>query len=65
MARRKPVKSVTDVLAQLDEAGKSATLEVEGQRVAVSNLDKPLWPKLGRSAERNLLGFWPMHWLKQ
>ena len=32
------------VLEQLDAAGDRAILEVDGHRVAVTNLDKMLWP---------------------
>ena len=33
------------VLEQLDDAGDRAVLDVEGHRVAVTNLDKALWPE--------------------
>jgi bifunctional non-homologous end joining protein LigD len=61
MAKRKTARSVTGVLDQLDEPGKSATLEVDGQEVAVSSLDKVLWPKVGRRREltkRDLLRYY-------
>ena len=35
------------VLEQLDAAGERAVLEVDGHRVAVTNLDKVLWPATG------------------
>src|SRR5262249_15236650 len=58
---RKQDKSVSEVVAQLDEPGKSALLEVEGEKVAVSNLDKELWPRLGRRralTKRDLLRYY-------
>jgi bifunctional non-homologous end joining protein LigD len=61
MAKRKAERTVTDVLAQLDDAAKSATLEVDGQKLAVSNLDKELWPKAGRRrplTKRDLLRYY-------
>ena len=54
-------RSVDDVVAQLDAAGKTATLAVDGHEVAVSSLDKPLWPRVGRSAavtKRDLLRYY-------
>ena len=42
------------VLSQLRSAGASAVLRVEGHELAVSNLDKPLWP--GRT-KRDLLTY--------
>ncbi len=36
--------AVASVLEQLEAAGDRALLEVEGHRVAVTNLDKALWP---------------------
>jgi bifunctional non-homologous end joining protein LigD len=61
MTKRKSAGSVTDVLAQLDAATKSATIDVDGEKVAVSNLDKPLWPKVGRRralTKRDLLQYY-------
>ena len=61
MTKRKPAGSVTDVLAQLDDASKSATIDVDGEKVAVSSLDKPLWPKVGRRralTKRDLLRYY-------
>ena len=40
--------TIRDVLAQLDAAKTRGTLHVEGHEIAVSNLDKPLWPGAGR-----------------
>src|ERR1700674_3236496 len=54
-------KSVRDVLAQLDAAGKSATLTADGHKVSVSNLDKLFWPALGRRralTKRDLLRYY-------
>ncbi len=40
--------AVRDVLKQLDAAKERAVLSVEGHDLAVTNLDKPLWPGVGR-----------------
>ncbi len=61
MTKSKVAKSVADVVAQLDAAEKSATLTVEGERLHVSSLDKPLWPKVGRRralTKRDLLRYY-------
>jgi bifunctional non-homologous end joining protein LigD len=61
MAKRMISGSIKHVLDQLNEAGKSASLEVDGQRVAVSNLDKELWPAAGRRralTKRDLLRYY-------
>jgi bifunctional non-homologous end joining protein LigD len=39
---------VADVLDQLGAKGDSLALTVQGQRIALSNLEKELWPKQGR-----------------
>ena len=39
--------TVSEVLKQLDAAKDRATLHVDGHDVAVTNLDKPLWPAAG------------------
>jgi bifunctional non-homologous end joining protein LigD len=41
-------KTIQDVLQQLDVAKQRTVLTVEGQELPVSNLDKPLWPAVGR-----------------
>jgi bifunctional non-homologous end joining protein LigD len=61
MVKRKTSGSIKHVLDQLDEAPKSATLEVDGEKVAVSSLDKELWPKVGRRralTKRDLLRYY-------
>lgn len=61
MAKAKVSRSIADVLTQLDEAGTSATLEVDGHEIAVSSLDKALWPKVGRRralTKRDLLRYY-------
>lgn len=61
MAKLKRSRSVADVVAQLDDAGKSATLLVDGHEVAVTNLDKTYWPGAGRKApltKRDLLRYY-------
>ena len=52
---------VNEVLEQLDDAGKSATLGVQGEEVEVSSLDKIFWPKAGRRralTKRDLLRYY-------
>ncbi|MGH7497534.1 MAG: non-homologous end-joining DNA ligase [Gemmatimonadales bacterium] len=54
-------KIVADVLAQLDEAGKAATLQVQGHQVEATSLDKVFWPKVGRRralTKRDLLRYY-------
>jgi bifunctional non-homologous end joining protein LigD len=54
------VAAIRSVLDQLDAAGQRATLEVEGHRIPVTNLDKPLWPAAGRRkplTKRDLLRY--------
>ena len=52
-AKRKPAKRAAsapryrDALAELDEASDKVTLEIDGERVALTNLDKILWPADG------------------
>ncbi len=49
-----------DVLDQLDNAKDRIALHVEGQRIALTNLNKELWPKLGRRralTKRDLLRY--------
>jgi bifunctional non-homologous end joining protein LigD len=49
------------VVSQLDDAGESATLRVGGHKVAVTSLDKVLWPKAGRGrafTKRDLLRYY-------
>ncbi len=61
MAKRKGLKSVKAVVEQLDEAGKSATLVVDGHEVGVTSLDKILWPGSGRRralTKRDLLRYY-------
>ena len=41
-------ETVRATLAQLDAAKSGATLEVDGHKVPVTNLDKPLWPGAAR-----------------
>ena len=41
---RTPQDDVDDVLDQLDGGTKSLLLEVDGHRISLTNLDKPLWP---------------------
>jgi len=53
-------ETVRSVLEQLDRPVRQATLEVDGHRLAVSNLDKPLWPAVGRRpplTKRDLLRY--------
>jgi bifunctional non-homologous end joining protein LigD len=53
-------ETIRSVLEQLDRPVRQATLEVDGHRLAVSNLDKPLWPAAGRRAsltKRDLLRY--------
>jgi bifunctional non-homologous end joining protein LigD len=48
MPTKKPSAAmVREVLTQLDAAKDRAVLQVEGQEIPVSNLDKPLWPAAG------------------
>ena len=52
--------TVRGVLDQLDRAPGQTTLEIEGHRLPVSNLDKPLWPAAGRRqplTKRDLLRY--------
>src|SRR5512132_2499538 len=56
-ARAKDLAAVLDALA---EAGDRTTLVTEGHEVAVTSLDKPLWPGQGRrpgAAKRDLLRY--------
>jgi bifunctional non-homologous end joining protein LigD len=49
-----------DVLPQLDNAKDRIALHVEGHRIALTNLNKELWPKLGRRralTKRDLLHY--------
>ena len=45
-----PPDAAANVVEQLDAAGDRAVLDVAGHRVAVTNLDKPLWPAAGGRA---------------
>ena len=50
----------SSLLAQLEAAGAKATLDVAGEPLPVSNLDKELWPAVGGAAavrKRDLLRF--------
>jgi bifunctional non-homologous end joining protein LigD len=61
MSKPKGIKSVRSVVDQLDEAGKSATLRVDGHEVSVTSLDKILWPPSGRRpplTKRDLLRYY-------
>ena len=55
-----PAAEVEDVLEQLEDPREKAILRVEGHKISVTNLDKPLWPALdGRRAltKRDLLNY--------
>lgn len=58
-APRQPLAAEAErLLAQLAEPGERVVVSVLGQRIELSNLDKPFWPKLGRRgalAKRDLL----------
>jgi bifunctional non-homologous end joining protein LigD len=43
-SRAKPPLRYRDALEALDEAGDKVVLEIDGERVALTNLDKVLWP---------------------
>src|SRR5262245_64482026 len=61
MAKQKASGTIKRVLVQLDEAGQAATIEVDGHEVPVTNLDKELWPKVGRRralTKRDLLAYY-------
>jgi bifunctional non-homologous end joining protein LigD len=42
-------ETVNDVLTQLAGGKNNVVIEVEGQKVSLSNLDKELWPETGKS----------------
>jgi bifunctional non-homologous end joining protein LigD len=53
-------QAIQDVLQQLDSAKQRAVLAVEGRELPVSNLDKALWPAVGRRkpiTKRDLLRY--------
>jgi bifunctional non-homologous end joining protein LigD len=55
-----PADDLAAVLAALDGAGDRATLVVDGHELAVTSLDKPLWPGQGRrkgATKRDLLRY--------
>jgi bifunctional non-homologous end joining protein LigD len=57
-SRQSPVDRVID---ELDAAGPTATLRVDGHDVALTSLDKPLWPGAGRRralTKRDLLRYY-------
>lgn len=57
-SRQSPVDRV---IAELEAAGPTATLRVDGHDVAVTSLDKPLWPAAGRRralTKRDLLRYY-------
>jgi bifunctional non-homologous end joining protein LigD len=61
MPKPKSLKSVKAVVDQLDKAGKTATLTVDGHDVPVTSLDKILWPGSGRRrplTKRDLLRYY-------
>jgi bifunctional non-homologous end joining protein LigD len=61
MVKQKASGPIRNVLDQLDAASKSATLDVDGHKVPVSSLDKPLWPEVGRRralTKRDLLRYY-------
>jgi bifunctional non-homologous end joining protein LigD len=49
-SKQSPVSSddIGDVLEQLRGSKERLILKVEGHNISLTNLDKPLWPKLGR-----------------
>ena len=53
-------ETIRSVLEQLDRPVRQTTLEVDRHRLALSNLDKPLWPTAGRRpplTKRDLLRY--------
>jgi bifunctional non-homologous end joining protein LigD len=53
-------ETIRSVLEQLDRPVRQTTLEVDRHRLALSNLDKPLWPAAGRRpplTKRDLLRY--------
>ena len=66
MTKRRPPAPERDVLRQLAEAEDRATLTVDGHELAVTSLDKQLWPGQGRrkgATKRDFLRYlthvWP------
>jgi len=52
--------TITEVVEQIDAAKQKVTLQVDGHDLPVTNLDKPLWPAVGRRralTKRDLLRY--------
>jgi bifunctional non-homologous end joining protein LigD len=52
--------AIEEILDQLAQAGSSLLLEIEGQRIGLTNLDKELWPATERHAltKRDLIAYY-------
>ncbi|HEY9783863.1 MAG TPA: DNA ligase D [Candidatus Obscuribacterales bacterium] len=48
--RQERDEEIEKIVEQLEEAGQTLTLEVEGNKIPFSNLDRVLWPKEGKQA---------------